>query len=119
LRFISDGTSPAIWRPIIAPGGAQPSSIAAAAEVDHIAVRCLDDSLRQRPDFWGTEPPIPPTGSFDIERILAQVRAVSLPQPASLIPKWAGTLATDSAVAEAKRGLAANKAQCNGDQLPV
>jgi len=62
------------------------------------------------PDFWGTDTPIPPAGSFDVERILAQVRAVSLPQPASLIPKWVGTLGTDRAVADAKRGLMANKA---------
>jgi DNA-binding helix-hairpin-helix protein with protein kinase domain len=70
----------------------------------------IQSGIDMFPDFWGTDPPIPPTGPFDVERILAQIRAVSLPQPASLIPKWAGTLGTDSAIAEAKRGLAANKA---------
>jgi DNA-binding helix-hairpin-helix protein with protein kinase domain len=62
------------------------------------------------PDFLGTDTPVPTTGPFDVERIWAQVRAVSLPQPASLIPKWVGTLVADSAVADAKRGLMANKA---------
>jgi DNA-binding helix-hairpin-helix protein with protein kinase domain len=63
------------------------------------------------PDFLGTDPPVRPTGPFDIERILTQVSAVSLPQPASVIPKWVGALVgADSAVAEAKRGLMANKA---------
>jgi DNA-binding helix-hairpin-helix protein with protein kinase domain len=62
------------------------------------------------PDYLGTDTPIPPSGPFDAERIWAQVRAVTLPQPASLIPKWNGALATDGAVADAKRGLMAKKA---------
>src|SRR5258706_3814762 len=62
------------------------------------------------PDYLGTDTPIPPSGPFDAERIWAQIRAVTLPQPASLIPKWNGALGTNSAVADAKRALIANKA---------
>jgi DNA-binding helix-hairpin-helix protein with protein kinase domain len=62
------------------------------------------------PDFLSGNTPVPPTGPFDIEPILTQVRAVALPQPASVIPNWAGALGVDGAVAEAKRGLMANKA---------
>ena len=62
------------------------------------------------PDFLGGDIPVPPTGPFDIERIWTQVRAVALPQPASVIPKWAGTLGADSAVAEAKNALMTNRA---------
>jgi DNA-binding helix-hairpin-helix protein with protein kinase domain len=62
------------------------------------------------PDFLGLDTPIPATGPFDVERIWAQIRAVSLPQPASLIPKWAGTFGADSAMANAKREAMANKA---------
>lgn len=62
------------------------------------------------PDFLGGDTPVPPTGPFDVERIWAQIRAVSLPQPASLIPKWVGTFGTDGAIANAKREVMANKA---------
>lgn len=62
------------------------------------------------PDHLGTDTPIPPSGPFDADRILAQVRAVTLPQPMSLIPKWNGMLSTDGAVAAAKRDQMASKA---------
>jgi hypothetical protein len=65
---------------------------------------------RDFPDFLDGDTPVSPTGPFDIERILKQVRAVALPQAASVIPRWTGALGTDGAVAEAKRSLMVNKA---------
>ncbi|WP_338828331.1 topoisomerase DNA-binding C4 zinc finger domain-containing protein [Bradyrhizobium sp. 27S5] len=62
------------------------------------------------PNFIGGDTPVPPLGPFDIERISAQVRAVTLPQAVSVIPKWSGSLGSDGAVAEAKRGQASSKA---------
>jgi DNA-binding helix-hairpin-helix protein with protein kinase domain len=62
------------------------------------------------PDYLGTDTPIPPSGPFDADRVLAQARAVTLPQPMSLIPKWNGSLGMDGTVAAAKRDLMASKA---------
>jgi DNA-binding helix-hairpin-helix protein with protein kinase domain len=62
------------------------------------------------PDLLGTDIPIDPGGPFDVERIWAQVRAVSLPRPDDLLPTWTGTLGAHStAVAEAKRALVGRK----------
>ena len=62
------------------------------------------------PDLLGAEIPIATGGPFDVERIWAQVRAVSLPRPDDLVPKWAGALSAQSpAVAEAKRALMGRK----------
>jgi DNA-binding helix-hairpin-helix protein with protein kinase domain len=62
------------------------------------------------PDLLGGDIPTPPGGPFDVERIWAQVRAVSLPRPDDLLPKWTGTLGAHStAVAEAKRALVGRK----------
>jgi DNA-binding helix-hairpin-helix protein with protein kinase domain len=62
------------------------------------------------PDFLSTDTPIPSSGPFDVERIWAQIRAVNLPQPADLIPKWNGALGTDRAVTDAKHAVMTNKA---------
>jgi len=63
------------------------------------------------PDLLATDVPIATGGPFDVERIWAQVRAISLPRPEELLPKWTGTLGAHStAVAEAKRALMARKA---------
>ncbi|WP_316201375.1 MULTISPECIES: protein kinase domain-containing protein [unclassified Bradyrhizobium] len=61
------------------------------------------------PDFLG-DTQVPPTGPFDVERIWAQIRAVSLPSPESLIPKWTGTFGADGAVANAKREAMGSRA---------
>ncbi|WP_316174387.1 hypothetical protein [Bradyrhizobium sp. SZCCHNRI1073] len=69
----------------------------------------LQSGVDMFPDFLG-DGPIPQGGPFDVELILAQIRAVSLPQPASLIPKWAGTFSSDGAIADAKREAFVGKA---------
>ncbi|WP_315827843.1 topoisomerase DNA-binding C4 zinc finger domain-containing protein [Bradyrhizobium sp. SZCCHNG3015] len=69
----------------------------------------LQSGVDMFPDFLG-DGPIPEGGPFDIELILAQIRAVSLPQPASLIPKWTGTFVSNGAVADAKREAFVGKA---------
>src|SRR6478735_798976 len=61
------------------------------------------------PDFLG-DTPVPPSGPFDVERIFAQIRGVTLPSPASLIPSWSGTFGVDGAVGSAKRDVMTNKA---------
>jgi DNA-binding helix-hairpin-helix protein with protein kinase domain len=62
------------------------------------------------PDLLGTDIPIGPGGPFDVERIWAQVRAVSLPRPDDLLPTWTGTLGAHStAVTDAKRALMGRK----------
>lgn len=58
------------------------------------------------PDLLGAAPRSAPGGPFDLERITAQLRAIKLPDPASLVPVWTGSVATASeAVAIARRKL--------------
>jgi DNA-binding helix-hairpin-helix protein with protein kinase domain len=73
----------------------------------HLAIQSGVDMF---PDLLGTDILIDPGGPFDVERIWAQVRAVSLPRPDDLLPAWTGTLGAHSTeVAEAKRALAGRK----------
>lgn len=63
------------------------------------------------PDLSGTDIPVMAGGSFEIEQIWAQIRAVALPQPDDLIPKWGGTPVADAVVvANAKKTLKMRKA---------
>jgi DNA-binding helix-hairpin-helix protein with protein kinase domain len=49
---------------------------------------------------------------FDVERLWAQIEAVSLPDPRGILPKWVGAVDNNSsAVAEAKRALMIRRAQ--------
>lgn len=78
----------------------------------HDCVWCrltMQSGVDMFPDFLG-DGPVPPSGPFDFERIWAQIRGVTLPSPASLIPSWSGTFGVDSAVGSAKRDVMANKA---------
>jgi DNA-binding helix-hairpin-helix protein with protein kinase domain len=62
------------------------------------------------PDLLFGDIPTGTGGPFDVEQIWAQVRAVSLPRPDDILPKWTGTLGVHSAtVAEAKRALVGRK----------
>jgi len=62
------------------------------------------------PDLIGPVPPMPADGPFDIEWILAELRAVKLPDPSALIPKWTGAVDSRSqAVRDAKRRLLQRK----------
>ena len=62
------------------------------------------------PDHIGIAQPTS-GGSFDIERIWAQIRAVRLPRAEDLLPAWSGDAGSgSSAVAEAKRALNVGKA---------
>jgi hypothetical protein len=56
------------------------------------------------PDFLGAGAAIPTGERFDVDRILASLRAIVLPAPSDLLPTWTGQLgAINPAVAEAKR----------------
>ncbi len=62
------------------------------------------------PDLLVGDTQIATGGPFDVEQIWAQVRALSLPRPDDLVPKWTGTLdAYSTAVADAKRALMGRK----------
>ncbi len=63
------------------------------------------------PDVMGTGPTVQSPGApFDIERAWAQVRAVTFPSPADIIPSFTGTVPETPAVAEAKHGLTFRRA---------
>lgn len=63
------------------------------------------------PDLLGFDIPSTTGGSFEVEQILAQMKAVVLPQPNNLIPKWNGVpVANSVAVAAAKLSLMKRRA---------
>lgn len=66
------------------------------------------------PDLLGPTPKFAPGGSFDIERIAAQFRAINLPEPASLLPQWTGQISAASAVV-----TAANRARLGQRALGI
>lgn len=53
------------------------------------------------PDLLGPTPRFTAGGPFDIERIAAQFRAIRLPEPATLLPQWAGQISAVSAAVNA------------------
>lgn len=62
------------------------------------------------PDLLGGAQPMP-GGTFDIERVWAQIRAVKVPRPEDVLPAWSGDAGLGSpAVAEAKRAVNVGKA---------
>jgi hypothetical protein len=62
------------------------------------------------PDLLGADIPISTGGPFDAEQIWAQARAVLLPRPDDILPKWTVSLGAHSTtVAEAKRALMVRK----------
>jgi hypothetical protein len=63
------------------------------------------------PDLLGPAPTFAPGGPFDIERIGAQFRAITLPDARSLLPGWSGQIVASSAtVAKANRARLGRRA---------